>query len=80
MTYAIREVFWTLQGEGVHAGTPAVFVRFAGCNVWSGIEADREKHASRGLCARWCDTEFVGHDEAQGGGESAPHGVTPSSE
>ena len=58
MTYAIREVFWTLQGEGVHAGTPAVFVRFAGCNVWSGREQDRAGAISRGVCAAWCDTEF----------------------
>jgi len=57
-TYSIHSIFHTLQGEGVHAGTPAVFLRFAGCNVWSGRPEDREKHAARGLCALWCDTEF----------------------
>jgi 7-carboxy-7-deazaguanine synthase len=53
--YTVREIFYTLQGEGVHAGRPAVFCRFGGCNLWSGREADR----ATAVC-RFCDTEFVG--------------------
>jgi len=61
-TYAIKEIFYTLQGEGRNAGKPAVFVRFVGCNLWNGIEEDREKwFGIKGSpCARFCDTEFVG--------------------
>lgn len=55
--YSIREVFWTLQGEGSRAGTAAVFVRFAGCNLWDGLEEHRGR--GRGACARWCDTDFA---------------------
>lgn len=55
--YRVREVFDTLQGEGARAGTRAVFLRLAFCNLWSGIEADRDK--GRGACARWCDTDFA---------------------
>lgn len=62
MTYAVKEVFYTLQGEGSHAGRPAVFCRFAGCNLWSGREADR----ADAVC-RFCDTEFVGTDGTGGG-------------
>jgi len=62
MTYAVKEMFLTLQGEGVHAGRRAVFVRFAGCNLWSGREQDRA-HA---VC-RFCDTDFVGTDGLGGG-------------
>ena len=58
MTYAVKEIFYTLQGEGAHAGRPAVFLRFAGCNLWTGLERDREK--GPGGCSRWCDTDFVG--------------------
>ncbi len=58
MPYKVKEVFYTLQGEGANAGTPAVFVRFAGCNLWNGREDGRE--SGRGGCARWCDTDFVG--------------------
>ncbi len=65
MPYAVKELFATLQGEGFHAGRAAVFVRFAGCNLWSGREADRAK--GLGGCARWCDTDFVGTDGAGGG-------------
>jgi 7-carboxy-7-deazaguanine synthase len=62
MSYAVKEMFLTLQGEGVQAGRRAVFVRFAGCNLWSGREADR----STAVC-RFCDTDFVGTDGAGGG-------------
>ena len=62
MTYSIKEIFYTLQGEGAHAGRPAVFCRFSGCNLWSGREADR----ARAIC-RFCDTDFVGTDGALGG-------------
>ena len=61
--YAVKEVFPTLQGEGTHAGRPAVFVRFAGCNLWSGRTDDRSGPA----CAQWCDTAFVGTDGENGG-------------
>ena len=62
MTYSIKEIFYTLQGEGAHAGRPAVFCRFAGCNLWSGREADR----ATAIC-RFCDTDFVGTDGERGG-------------
>ena len=62
MSYAVKELFLTLQGEGVNAGRRAVFVRFAGCNLWSGREADR----ASAVC-RFCDTDFVGVDGAGGG-------------
>jgi 7-carboxy-7-deazaguanine synthase len=55
--FHVREVFPTFQGEGSRAGQPAVFVRFTGCNLWSGLERGRMK--GRGDCARWCDTDFV---------------------
>jgi 7-carboxy-7-deazaguanine synthase len=62
MSYAVKEIFYTLQGEGANAGRPAVFCRFAGCNLWSGREADRgEAHC------RFCDTDFVGTDGPGGG-------------
>ncbi|MEH3102051.1 7-carboxy-7-deazaguanine synthase [Sphingomonas adhaesiva] len=62
MTYAVKEMFLTLQGEGVQAGRRAVFVRFAGCNLWSGREQDR----AAAIC-RFCDTDFVGTDGLGGG-------------
>jgi len=62
MTYAVKEMFYSLQGEGRHAGRPAVFCRFAGCNLWSGRERDRATAA----CG-FCDTDFVGVD-GEGGG------------
>ncbi|WP_394889940.1 7-carboxy-7-deazaguanine synthase [Mesorhizobium sp. AaZ16] len=62
MSYAVKEIFYTLQGEGRNVGRAAVFCRFAGCNLWSGREADRAK----AIC-RFCDTDFVGMDGAGGG-------------
>lgn len=62
MSYAVKEIFYTLQGEGANAGRPAVFCRFAGCNLWSGREADR----AAATC-RFCDTDFVGTDGPGGG-------------
>ncbi len=62
MSYAVKEMFLTLQGEGVQAGRRAVFVRFAGCNLWSGREQDR----ASAIC-RFCDTDFVGVDGLGGG-------------
>lgn len=62
MTYAVKEIFYTLQGEGANAGRPAVFCRFAGCNLWSGREEDRA-----GAICRFCDTDFVGVDGTLGG-------------
>jgi 7-carboxy-7-deazaguanine synthase (Cx14CxxC type) len=63
MTYAVKEIFYTLQGEGGQAGRPAVFCRFAGCNLWSGLERDRLS----AVCT-FCDTDFVGTD-GEGGGK-----------
>ena len=60
--YTVKEIFYTLQGEGANAGTPAVFCRFAGCNLWSGREADRA-----GAVCDFCDTDFVGTDGEAGG-------------
>ncbi|GAA4720065.1 7-carboxy-7-deazaguanine synthase [Sphingomonas lutea] len=62
MAYAVKEIFKTLQGEGAHAGRPAVFCRFAGCNLWSGREQDR----AAAVC-NFCDTDFVGTDGENGG-------------
>lgn len=62
MPYTVKEIFYTLQGEGANAGRPAVFLRFAGCNLWSGREADRQ----RAIC-QFCDTDFVGADGPGGG-------------
>ncbi len=62
MSYAVKEIFYTLQGEGAHAGRPAVFCRFAGCNLWSGQEEGR----AAAVC-RFCDTDFVGVDGPGGG-------------
>jgi 7-carboxy-7-deazaguanine synthase len=62
MTYSVKETFYTLQGEGTHAGRPAVFCRLSGCNLWTGREADR----ATAVC-RFCDTEFVGTDGLGGG-------------
>lgn len=62
MAYTVKELFYTLQGEGAHSGRPAVFCRFAGCNLWNGREADRAK----AVC-QFCDTDFVGTDGPGGG-------------
>jgi 7-carboxy-7-deazaguanine synthase len=63
VTYSIKEIFYTLQGEGAHAGRPAVFCRFSGCNLWTGRESDR----ATSIC-QFCDTDFVGTD-GEGGGK-----------
>jgi len=60
--YQVKEIFYTLQGEGMNAGRPAVFCRFAGCNLWSGQEKDRA-----GAVCKFCDTDFVGIDGTAGG-------------
>lgn len=65
-TYKVKEIFYTLQGEGFHAGRPAVFCRFTGCNLWSGREEDRLKS----VC-QFCDTDFIGTDGDNGGRYSA---------
>jgi 7-carboxy-7-deazaguanine synthase (Cx14CxxC type) len=62
VSYAVKEIFYTLQGEGANSGRPAVFCRFSGCNLWSG----REQHRARAVC-RFCDTDFVGMDGPGGG-------------
>jgi len=62
MVYAVKEAFLTLQGEGLNAGRRAVFCRFAGCNLWSGREEDRD-----GALCRFCDTDFIGMDGESGG-------------
>ena len=62
MTYSVKELYYTLQGEGAHSGRAAVFLRFAGCNLWSGLEKDR----AEAVC-RFCDTDFVGTDGPGGG-------------
>lgn len=67
MAYSIKEVFYTLQGEGAQAGRPAVFVRFAGCNLWTGREQDR----ASATCS-FCDTDFVGTDGVGGGRFETP--------
>jgi len=62
VSYAVKEIYYTLQGEGANVGRPAVFLRFAGCNLWSGREADRAS-----ATCDFCDTDFVGTDGAGGG-------------
>lgn len=62
MTYSVKEIYYTLQGEGAQSGRPAVFCRFAGCNLWSGLEADRAEAA-----CTFCDTDFIGTDGENGG-------------
>lgn len=65
MSYSVKEIFYSLQGEGFHAGRPAIFCRFAGCNLWSGMEEDR----NNAVC-KFCDTDFV-HTNGPGGGKFA---------
>lgn len=67
MTYSVKEIYYTIQGEGAQAGRPAVFLRFAGCNLWTGREEDRAK----AIC-RFCDTDFFGTDGSGGGSFSNP--------
>jgi 7-carboxy-7-deazaguanine synthase len=62
MSYAVKEIFYTLQGEGANTGRPAVFCRFAGCNLWTGREQDRAS-----ATCQFCDTDFVGTDGPGGG-------------
>ena len=69
-TYAVKECFYTLQGEGKHAGRPAVFLRFAGCNLWTGREADR----ATAIC-NFCDTDFIGTDGDGGGTFRTPEAL-----
>ena len=66
MMYAVKEIYFTLQGEGYHTGRPAVFIRFTGCNLWTGLEWNRQN----AIC-NWCDTDFVGTDGPNGGKYSA---------
>ena len=67
MSYPVKEIFYSLQGEGARAGRPAVFCRFAGCNLWSGLE----KHRADAVC-KFCDTQFVGVDGPDGGKFASP--------
>jgi len=71
MTYAVKEIFYTLQGEGQNTGKPAVFCRFTGCNLWTGREQDRAK----AVC-QFCDTDFVGTDGHGGGVFQTPEMLT----
>lgn len=73
MSYAVKEIFYTLQGEGRQAGRPAVFCRFAGCNLWSGREEDR----ASAICP-FCDTDFIGMDGPGGGRFSAAQALAAS--
>jgi 7-carboxy-7-deazaguanine synthase len=68
--YTVKEIFYTLQGEGAHSGRAAVFCRFTGCNLWTGLEKDR----GSAVC-RFCDTDFVGADGENGGGFETPNAL-----
>ena len=68
--YSVKEIYYTLQGEGAQAGRAAVFCRFTGCNLWSGLEADRSTAA-----CQFCDTDFVGTDGPGGGKFSSPEAL-----
>ncbi|MGH7645610.1 MAG: 7-carboxy-7-deazaguanine synthase [Gemmatimonadales bacterium] len=70
MSYTVKEIYYTLQGEGANTGRPAVFLRFAGCNLWSGREADRDT----AVCG-FCDTDFVGTDGPGGGRFETPQAL-----
>ena len=67
MNYSVKEIFYTLQGEGANTGRPSVFCRFAGCNLWTGREEDRPS----AVC-QFCDTDFVGTDGPGGGKFATP--------
>jgi len=73
MSYSVKEMFLTLQGEGAHSGRVAVFLRFAGCNLWNGLERDR----AGAVCA-FCDTDFVGMDGENGGQFDDPEALAHS--
>jgi 7-carboxy-7-deazaguanine synthase (Cx14CxxC type) len=75
MSYAVKEIFYTLQGEGAQAGRAAVFCRFAGCNLWSGQEADR----ATAVC-KFCDTDFAGVDGPDGGKFKSPQALAAAIE
>lgn len=75
MTYSVKEIYFTLQGEGAQTGRPAVFLRFAGCNLWSGREKDR----AAAVC-RFCDTDFVGTDGPGGGKFRSPESLAAAVE
>ena len=66
MMYKVKEIYYTLQGEGFHTGRPSIFIRFTGCNLWTGLEKDRDA----AIC-NWCDTDFVGTNGSNGGKYSA---------
>src|SRR5947207_12765029 len=68
MSYTVKEIYYTLQGEGANVGRAAVFCRFDGCNLWSGLEKDR----ASAVCS-FCDTDFVGSDGPGGGKFATPH-------
>src|SRR6476646_10656953 len=70
MTYQVKEIYYTLQGEGARAGRAAVFLRFAGCNLWSGREEDR----AEAVC-KFCDTDFVGTSGPGGGKFATPESL-----
>lgn len=70
MSYSIKEIFYTIQGEGINSGKPAVFVRFSGCNLWNGN--DRDRYLGSGSCSSWCDTSFLGTDGDGGGRFETP--------
>jgi 7-carboxy-7-deazaguanine synthase (Cx14CxxC type) len=72
--YTVKEVFYTLQGEGARAGRAAVFLRFAGCNLWTGHAHTRAR--GPGGCSRWCDTDFVGADGPGGGRFADPESLS----
>lgn len=75
MTYSVKEIFYTLQGEGANAGRPAVFCRFSGCNLWSGREEDR----ATATC-KFCDTDFVGTNGDGGGKFASPDALADAIE
>lgn len=71
--YSVKEIYYTLQGEGAQSGRPALFLRFAGCNLWSGREADRDKAK-----CQFCDTDFIGTDGPGGGKFESPEALAQS--